>query len=247
MGALMDGKHGSDGGDDSPLPARTPQESFAERSVLTQGNVIGDSTLPPDIDQEAFAMARKLLEILRDANMTKATEVSSNEQTPGLSPSQTQQAGPSSAGTSPFSQYSIHPESPEPSDQHPEPIATATETGKPPSPLSTPSRKARPFKASTHSQGSTIWMATDSYENLTDPPAPVSEDEPGILYIHRNLSNDTLQIWLLGDEKRWSSVQSGARTQHPILKDRYLSMRSDGTPSWVTLPSWYATKKRMNG
>ena len=201
-------------------------------------------TIPPDTNPETRAMIQTFVELINKVNLSKNVEVSDEPCTLFLT--QTQQAGPSRINASPFSQYSIHPDSPEPSDRNSVPVTTGSKTKEPPSPSSQPSRKIRPFKASAHSQGKTIWMTTASYEELSNPPEPVPEDEPGVLYIHRNLSNDTLQVWLLGNEKEWTAIQLGAKIQHPKFGDRYLAIRLDGTPNWITITSWYVAKKWVN-
>ena len=230
----------------------TPRGS-SERGGTTWECAAGVLRLPPDISPESLAAIQEFAEHIHRMNMSKNAEVSSDPCTP--SPAQTQQAGPSRTNTSPsppfgqFSQYSIHPDSPEPSDRNLVPTTTPSkmrELKLPPLSL-TPSRKSRSFKASAHSRGNTVWMATASYEDLPGPPEPVPEDEPGVLYIHRNLMDNTLQVWLLGNEKRWVTMQLGVKTQHPTLGDRYLAVRLDGTPSWTTFASWNTAHKWVNG
>jgi len=222
----------------------TPREGLAERGDTTQDGAGGAPTFPPDTDPETRAMLNKFAELIHKANMTKIAEASSEPRIP--SPTQTQQAGPSRISESPFSQYSIHPDSPEPSDRNSSPVTADFKTSALLSPSSRPSRKTRPFKTSASSQGKTIWMTTASYEDISNPPEPDPEDEPGTLYIHRNLSGNTLQVWLLGNEKEWATVQFGIKTQHPTFSDRYLAVRLDGTPNWLTLASWYSAKKWVN-
>jgi len=41
-------------------------------------------------------------------------------------------------------------------------------------------------------------------------------------------------MWLFGREARWTGVPDGAKVTHPTVVDRMLSLRSDGSPSWVT-------------
>jgi hypothetical protein len=235
--------------DHSPslTPAATPREGFTDLGDFTQEDTAGAPTPPLDPDQEfeTLVAAEEWFELLRNPTLTSTTEAS-GEQDCALPSTQTQQAGPSTVGVSQFPQHSVRPRSPEPSKSNPVPTATPSRTWELPSPPLTPSRNARPFKASAHSQGETIWKATASLEDLAEPPAPVAEDEPGTLYIHRNNSDDALQLWLLGNNKEWTPVQNGPKVQHPTLKDRYLVIRLDGSPNWVTLSSWYSAKKRAN-
>jgi len=247
--ALMDRKYGAGARSrsQSPTPSGTPQDNFAERRDTTDESTTGALIIPPDADSETLAMIQEFAELIHKAKTAKNAEVSDEHR--ALSPAQTQQAGPSRTDASPFSQYSIHPDSPEPFDRNSVTvsIATGSKTREIHSPSLQPVRKIRPFRTSTaHSQGNTIWMTTASYEDLSNPPEPIPEDEPGVLYIHRSLTDHTLQVWLLGNEKQWAAIQLSAKTQHPTFRDRYLAVRVDGTPSWVTLASWYTAKKRID-
>ncbi|KAF9648631.1 hypothetical protein BDM02DRAFT_2194320 [Thelephora ganbajun] len=244
--ALMERKYGAGAqiGSQPPTLFGTPRESFTEQMDSTQEGAAGVLTLPPDTDQETLVLLQKVAELMHKAKATKNVEVP-NEPC-ALSSTQTQQADPSRIDVSSFSQYSIHPDSPEHSDHNSVLDTTPSKTKELPSPSLQPSRKTRPFRTSAHSHGETIWMTTTSYEDLPNPPEPVPEDEPGVLYIHRNLTDNMLQVWLLRDEKQWAAIQLGVKTQHPTFKDRYLAVRLDGTPSWITLASWYTAKKRVN-
>ena len=236
----------------SLTPSSIPRESLAERTDTIQGGMTGALRIPTNTDTEPLATIQKSTGRIHKAKTTKDTEVSSKPY--ALSPAQMQQAGPPTINASPsppsraFSQYSIHPDSPEPSDRHPVPTTTVSKTRelKFPSLSLQPLRKIRSFRTSAHSQGNTIWMTTVSYEDLSNPPEPVPEDEPGTLYVHINLTDGVLQVWLLGNEKQWATVQPSVKTQHPTFRDRYLAVRLDGTPSWITLASWYTAKKWVN-
>lgn len=228
----------------SPPPLGTSRGDYPERMDTTHEGMGRALTIPPDTDPETRAAIQKFAELIYEVGM--ARDVGSPGEPCALSLIRTQQAGPSRISASPFSQYSINPGSPEPSDRNSVPVTTPSKIKELPSPSLQPSRKTRSFKTSAHSQGETVWMATASYEELPNPPEPVPEDEPGVLYMHRNLSNDALQVWLLGNEKEWATIQLSAKTQHPAFRDRYLAIRLDGTPSWVTLASWYTAKKRVN-
>jgi len=253
--ALMDGEYRTSLRHHSqpPTPFDTPRGSFSEQGDTTQEGSTRVFRIPPGISPESLAAIHEFLELNHWVDVSQDTEVSSEPRTP--SPVQTQQAGPSGTNMSPsppsgqFSQYSIHPDSPEPFDRVPMIITPASKKRemKLPSPSLTPSRKVRSFKASAHSQGNTVWMETASYEDLSDPPEPVPEDEPGVLYVHRNLTDNTLQVWLLGNEKQWVTMQLGFKTRHPTLGDRYLAVRLDGTPSWTTFASWNTSNKWVNG
>ena len=252
--ALMDREYGAGprSRSQSPTLSDIPRESFSGRGSTTQEGTTEALRVPSDANSESLAVIEKFTELIHRASMAKNTDVSGEPY--ATSPIQMQQAGPSGIGMSPyppsraFSQYSIHPDSSEPSDRNSMQITTAPRTRKPKlPPLSLhPSRKIRSFKTSAHSQGETIWMSTASYEDLSNPPEPVPGDEPGVLYIHRNLTDNTVQVWLLGIEKQWTGVQLSVMTQHPTFRDRYLAIRLNGTPSWITLASWYTAKKWVN-
>lgn len=244
--ALMERKYGigARNRSQSTSLSSTPRENFTDGGDATRESTGGASVVPPDTDPEAYTVMEKLAELIHQVTTTKNVEASNEPCT--LSSTQTQQAGPSRIDASPFSQYSIHPDSLEPSDRNSAPVTAGSKEKQPPSPSLQPSLKIRPFKASARSQGNTIWMTTASYEELFNPPEPAPEDESGILYIHENLLNDALQVWLLGNEKQWASVQLSARTRHPTFGDRYLAIRLDRTPTWLTLSSWYGAKKWVN-
>ena len=224
-----------------PTLSNTPRASIVNTRGATQESMDEPSITPLVTGPEARGTIGTLVEILDKMGVSKNVEV------PGL-PSliQTEEAGPSRIDASPFSQYSIHPDLPGSPGCNPPSATAGSETKEPPSPSLRPLRKVRPFKASAHSQGSTIWMTTFSHEDLQDPPEPVLEDEPGVLHIHNNLSDNTSQVWLLGDEKQWAAAELSTKTPHPLYRDRYLSIRLDGTPNWITLNSWYAARNRVN-
>jgi hypothetical protein len=234
----------------SPTLSGTPQRSSAEQGDVTQEDTPETSTVFPDADSETLVADRGPAELTDKVNNSEDGEVSA-EPLP-QSPTRMQQAGPSRIDTSPsplskaFSQYSIHPDSPEPSDRSSMPIATGTGTKPRPSIPLHPSWKSRAFKASNNSQGDTIWMTTASNKDLPNPPEPTQDDEPGVIYIHWNTKSNTLQVWLLGNEKQWAAIQIGAKVQHPMFSDRYLTIRLNGTPNWITLASWGSAKTWVN-
>ena len=248
--ALLDSRFGTGVRDRSQSPTLlgTPRESFAERRDITREDITEALGVVLGTDSGTLAAFKKFI-LAREVNTTESTGTSSEPHV--LSPAQMQQAGPSRvyAISSPPSrvpsQYSIHSDSSEPLDRDSMSITTTPKSREPELPplSSQSSRKTRPFKASTHSQGETVWMTAFTYEDLSAPPEPAPEDEPGVLYIHRNLSNDATRVWLLGSGMQWDVVQPRAKIQHPIFGDRYLTIRADGTPSWVILATW---KKWVN-
>lgn len=231
----------------SPTPSDSTRGSFEDRRDTAQEGTTELLRIPPDISPESLAAIQEFVDLIHGVNTSKNTEALSEPCTP----SPVQQAGPPRIETTPpspstaFSQYSIHPDSPESSDLRSVTITTTSKPREPnlPPPSLKPSRKIRSFKASAHSQGYTIWMTTVSFEGLSNPPEPTPEDGPGVLYVHRNLTDNTLQVWLMGSGGQWAPVPFGVATQHPIFGDRYLAIRLNGTPSWVTINTWCTAKK----
>ncbi|KAF9653291.1 hypothetical protein BDM02DRAFT_3182831 [Thelephora ganbajun] len=104
-----------------------------------------------------------------------------------------------------------------------------------------PFRHERPF-TSGH-RGVTIWYTTQSYSDISGPPSGI----PGVagnLYVHKNLSTSTQQIWLFGREAQWTVVPDDMRVTHPSVGDWMLSVRSDGSPNWVTAAGFTNLKAR---
>jgi len=243
---MMDRNHGADVQNcpESLTLWGTPGESFVEQGDMRQEGAAVALRTPPCTDSETLVVTGRVTEVPYKVKMSKNTEVS-DDSCPS-SPTRTRQASPSRIDASPFSQYSINPDSPEPFDRGSAQTSTGSKARKLPFLTLRPSRKSRPFRRSAHSQGKTVWMTTVSYEDLSNPPEPSPEDEPGLLYIHRNLTDDTLQVWLLENVRQWVTVQLGDKTQHPTFGDRYLAIRLDGTPNWITLASWHTAKKWVN-
>ncbi|KAF9786229.1 hypothetical protein BJ322DRAFT_1108084 [Thelephora terrestris] len=105
-----------------------------------------------------------------------------------------------------------------------------------------PFKHERPFP-SGH-RGATIWYSTQSYSDVLGPPSGI----PGIagnLYIHKNLSTSTQQIWLFDRDARWITVSGVAKAIHPTIVDRVLSIRSDGSPNWVTTTGFTNVQSRL--
>ena len=94
-----------------------------------------------------------------------------------------------------------------------------------------PFKHERPFP-SGH-RGATTWYTTQSYSNVLGPPSGIPE-VAGNLYIHKNITTSTQQIWLFDRDARWTAVPDDAKVNHPTAADRVLSIRADGSPSWVT-------------
>ena len=107
-----------------------------------------------------------------------------------------------------------------------------------------PFKHERPF--SSGHRGSTIWYSTQSYSNVSGPPSGIPE-VAGHLYIHKNLSNSTQQVWLFSREARWIHTPNDMKVIHPTIVDRVLSLRSDGSPNWVTAVGFANVRGRGGG
>lgn len=94
-----------------------------------------------------------------------------------------------------------------------------------------PFKHERPF--SSGHRGVTTWYTTQSHSDALGPPSGIPE-VAGNLYIHRNISTSTDQVWLFSREARWTVIPSGMKINHPTVVDRVLNIRSDGSPNWVT-------------
>ena len=69
------------------------------------------------------------------------------------------------------------------------------------------------------------------------PPVPAVA---GHLYIHTNMSTMVRQVWFYDANACWVAATDRAKIAHPTLSDRVLSIRSDGTPNWIT-PSGFTS------
>ena len=88
------------------------------------------------------------------------------------------------------------------------------------------------------------WYSTESPGEVHFPPSGLRV-EAGELYIHKNLSNNSFQVWLYDIGGHWRRVSTdGSKVMHPIYSDKSLSLRSDGTPSWITSVRFAAGRNR---
>jgi hypothetical protein len=110
-----------------------------------------------------------------------------------------------------------------------------------PTPISVPVRHQRPFVSGP--KGHTVWYATTSSLSLSSPPASLPATA-GILYIHTNLSKDTKQVWLCNISRDWANITNVENVKHPSIADRFLLLRSDGIPSWLTGGNYAAIQSR---
>ena len=104
----------------------------------------------------------------------------------------------------------------------------------------TPHRHERTF--SSGPRGTTIWYTTESHTDVLAPPAVPAV--AGHIYVHTNMTTTVRQMWLYDASARWIVVTDQMKVAHPTLSDRVLSIRSDGTPNWVTPAGFVSTQHR---
>ena len=104
-----------------------------------------------------------------------------------------------------------------------------------------PIKQDRPFPSG--SPGVTTWYSSYSLDTINTPPSDLN---PGVgdLYIHTNRAEDFHHIWLFGLDRSWGKVTASDKVYHPVIADRVLSMRANGTPSWITAASYTTIKGR---
>ncbi|KAF9784450.1 hypothetical protein BJ322DRAFT_1109160 [Thelephora terrestris] len=136
-------------------------------------------------------------------------------------------------------------ESAQPAVQTPVPASSSgpsdAHTSAPPQDEILPFKQKRPFASG--SSGHTIWYASQSMEDI---PSPSDDLNPNIgdLYVHKNRATDHHDVWLFEFDRTWKSVTDAAKVYHPIIPDRVLSIRVNGTPSWITSASYSTIKGR---
>ncbi|KAF9781585.1 hypothetical protein BJ322DRAFT_1111510 [Thelephora terrestris] len=106
---------------------------------------------------------------------------------------------------------------------------------------SVPIRSQRAF--SSGSRGYTTWYSTESNDFITSPPSTLPTSA-GILYLHKNLTCGTTQVWLCDIRRSWINITDAEGVKHPSLADRILLLRSDGLPSWLTATNYAAVQAR---
>ena len=129
--------------------------------------------------------------------------------------------------------------SPQAPDQPP--VAPLTAPVLPPPSAVVPYKQERLFASG--SPGATAWYTSSSYDDL---PAPSSGIDPkvGELYVHTNRTTDHHEVWLFDLSRNWKCVTDVAKVYHPVIADRVLSIRVNGTPSWITAASYMTIRGR---
>jgi hypothetical protein len=132
---------------------------------------------------------------------------------------------------------------------NPEPIANPSMLSTPIAPATSgavtpflmPLKRQRAFTSGP--RGFTIWFSTESTESISTPPSGL-EVYAGILYIHTNTTLKAHHAWLCDTSGKWISVTGVDDVKHPTISDRFLLVRSDGIPSWLTTVDYGAVQAR---
>jgi hypothetical protein len=75
-------------------------------------------------------------------------------------------------------------------------------------------------------------------------PAPGLDPKVGELYVHTNRTTDHHEVWLFDLSRSWKCVTDVVKVYHPVIADRVLSIRVNGTPSWITAASYMTIRGR---
>jgi hypothetical protein len=117
----------------------------------------------------------------------------------------------------------------------------------PPAPAPPSSSAVVPYKQerlfASGSPGITAWYTSTSYDDI---PTPSSTLDPkvGDLYVHTNRATDHHEVWLFDLTRNWKRVTNVTKVYHPVIADRVLSIRVNGTPSWITAASYMTIRGR---
>ena len=121
------------------------------------------------------------------------------------------------------------------------PIAPPTVHTPPPSSHVSPYKQERPFASG--SPGVTSWYTSHSYDDIP-APGPGLNPTVGELYVHTNRATDYHEVWLFDMSRSWKRVTEVVKVYHPVIADRVLSIRANGTPSWITAASYMTIRGR---
>jgi len=104
-----------------------------------------------------------------------------------------------------------------------------------------PVKHQRPFTSGP--KGYTIWYSSASDQSLSAPPASLPATA-GTLYIHTSRNDNGKQVWLCNANHGWANITTIDNVKHPSLTDRFLLLRSDGIPSWLTGTNYAVVQSR---
>ena len=111
----------------------------------------------------------------------------------------------------------------------------------PPSPPLMPFKQQRAFTSGP--RGLTTWYSTQSPQPLSAPPLGL-QISAGILYVHTDTTLKVHHAWLCDTKGKWINVTDADNIKHPTIPDRFLLVRSDGIPSWLTKVDYTAVRAR---
>lgn len=144
-------------------------------------------------------------------------------------------------GDSPLMSISSLPPAPGgPTEPIINPPASATPTP-PPRGTPPPLRQQRAFTSGP--RGFTIWYSSQSPEPLPAPPIGL-QSSAGMLYLHMNTTTKLHNAWLCDTNGKWIDVTGIDNVKHPTISERFLLVRSDGIPTWLTKSSYAAVQGR---
>lgn len=61
-----------------------------------------------------------------------------------------------------------------------------------------------------------------------------------------DLSKDTKQVWLCNISCNWTNITTVDNMKHPLIADRFLLLRSNGIPSWLTGSNYSTVQSRRD-
>ena len=95
-------------------------------------------------------------------------------------------------------------------------------------------------------RGFTIWYSTQSPQSLSAPPSGL-QVSAGMLYVHTDTTLGSHRAWLCDTNGKWTNATDVDNVKHPTIPDRFLLVRSDGIPSWLTKVDYAAVQARKAG
>lgn len=114
------------------------------------------------------------------------------------------------------------------------PATPAAPAPPPPGPATPPLMPLKQQCAFTSGlRGSTVWYSTQSSQSLSTPSLGL-QASAGMLYVHTDTTLKLHQAWLCDTNGKWGNVTGLDNVKHPTISDRFLLVRSDGIPSWLT-------------
>jgi len=104
-----------------------------------------------------------------------------------------------------------------------------------------PLKQQRPFASGP--RGFTTWYSTESTQSISAPPVGL-QASAGMLYVHTNTTLKLHHAWMCDTHGKWITVTGVDNLKHPTISDRFLLVRSDGIPSWLTKVDYTVVQAR---